>query len=207
MLAVQGPGAREIVQGIADGPLPARFQAREQMLRGHRVLVCGTGYTGEDGVELLLEAAAAPDVWDEVVRRGGAPAGLAARDTLRLEVCFHLYGNDLMEERGPIEAGLGWCCKEETGFIGSDAVRRTREAGPREKLVAFVMEDGIARQGNPIAGGGEVTSGTMSPSLKVGIGMGYVPAERAEPGTRLEIDVRGRSRAATVHKKPLYTRS
>jgi aminomethyltransferase len=208
MLAVQGPRAREIVQGIADGPLPERFRAREQMLRGHRVLVCGTGYTGEDGVELLLEPAAAPDVWDEVVRRGGAPAGLAARDTLRLEVCFHLYGNDLMEERGPIEAGLGWCCKEDTGFIGSDAVRRTREAGPAEKLVPFkIVGPGIARQGNPIVGGGEVTSGTLSPCLEIGIGMGYVPAERAAEGTELEIDVRGRTRRAVVARRPLYEKT
>jgi aminomethyltransferase len=111
-----------------------------------------------------------------------------------------------MESRGPIEAGLGWAVKEDTGFIGADAVRAVREAGPSEKLVAFVMDEGIARQGNAIAGGGEVTSGTMSPSLGQGIGMGYVPAERAEPGTSLEIDVRGRVRAATVHKKPLYSK-
>ena len=89
---------------------------------------------------------------------GAAPAGLGARDTLRLEVCFHLYGNDLMEERGPIEAGLGWCCKEDTGFIGSDAVRAVREAGPAETLVPFKMPHGIPRQGNPVEGGGEVTS-------------------------------------------------
>src|SRR4051794_2843185 len=164
MLAVQGPQAREIVQALADGPLPDRFTCRHRLLRGQRVLVCGTGYTGEDGVELLIDPADAPMIWDEVTRRGAVPVGLAARDTLRLEVCFHLYGNDLMEERGPIEAGLGWACKEDTGFIGSDAVRAVREAGPAEKLVAFTMASGIARQGNAIAGGGEVTSGTMSPT-------------------------------------------
>ena len=145
-------------------------------------------------------------VWDEVVRRGAVPAGLAARDTLRLEVNYHLYGNDLMEERGPIEAGLGWACKEDTGFIGSEAVRAVREAGPSEKLVAFTMESGIARQGNPVAGGGEVTSGTMSPSLGIGIGMAYVPVAHAEVGTELEIDVRGKLRRAVVAKKPLYTK-
>ena len=143
-------------------------------------------------------------IWDEVVRRGAGPAGLAARDTLRLEVCYHLYGNDLMEERGPIEAGLGWACKEDTGFIGSEAVRTVREAGPAEKLVAFTMQSGIARQGNAVVGGGEVTSGTMSPSLEIGIGMAYVPSEKAAPDTEIEIDVRGRVRAATVAKKPLY---
>jgi aminomethyltransferase len=143
-------------------------------------------------------------IWDEVVRRGAVPAGLAARDTLRLEVNYHLYGNDLMEERGPIEAGLGWAVKEDTGFIGSGAIRAVRDAGPAEKLVAFTMESGIARQGNPVVGGGEVTSGTMSPSLEVGIGMAYVPADRAEVGTELEIDVRGKLRRAVVAKKPLY---
>jgi aminomethyltransferase len=108
-----------------------------------------------------------------------------------------------MESRGPIEAGLGWVCKEDTGFIGSEAVRAVREAGPSEKLVAFTMTSGIARQGNPVIGGGEVTSGTMSPSLEIGIGMAYVPASMAAEGTELQIDVRGRVRPATVAKKPL----
>ena len=207
MLAVQGPLAREIVQSFSSGPLPSRMTAGSRRLAGHHALVCGTGYTGEDGVEILCAPEVAPALWDEVVRRGATPAGLAARDTLRLEVCFHLYGNDLMEERGPIEAGLGWACKEETGFIGSDAVAATRAAGPAEKLVAFTLTGkGIARQGNPIAGGGVVTSGTMSPSLGVGIGMAYVPADRSAPGTPLEIDVRGTSRAAVVAEKPLYHR-
>jgi aminomethyltransferase len=204
MLAVQGPLAREIVQAIADGPLPDRFTAREQQVGTARALVCGTGYTGEDGVELLVAPGDAVAIWDAVVSRGAVPAGLGARDTLRLEVGYHLYGNDLMETRGPIEAGLGWACKEDTGFVGADAVRAVREAGPREKLVAFVMDEGIPRQGNAIVGGGEVTSGTMSPSLGVGIGMGYVPADRAEPGTRLEVDVRGKVRAGEVRRKPLY---
>jgi aminomethyltransferase len=141
-----------------------------------------------------------------VLAGGAVPAGLAARDTLRLEVGYHLYGNDLVESRGPIEAGLGWCCKEDTGFIGSDAVRAVRERGPAEKLVAFRMESGIARQGNPVVGGGEVTSGTMSPSLGYGIGMAYVPAEQAAVGTPLQIDVRGRIRPAVVARRPLYAK-
>jgi aminomethyltransferase len=206
MLAVQGPQAREMVQALADSPLPDRFTCRHCMLRSKKVLVCGTGYTGENGVELLCDPADAPMLWDEIVRRGAKPAGLAARDTLRLEVNYHLYGNDLMESRGPIEAGLGWACKEDTGFIGSDAVRQARNpdpAHPGEKLVAFTMDSGIARQGNAVAGGGEVTSGTMSPSLEIGIGMAYVPAAMAAEGTKLEIDVRGRARTATVAKKPL----
>jgi aminomethyltransferase len=205
MLAVQGPTARQSVEGLADAPLPARFTVATRRIAGHTTLVCGTGYTGEDGVEILCSGEAAPAIWDAVVARGAAPAGLAARDTLRLEVCYHLYGNDLMESRGPIEAGLGWCCKEDTGFIGSDAVRAVREAGPAERLVAFrITGGGIARQGNPVVGGGEVTSGTMSPSLGVGIGMAYVPAGRAAAGTPLEIDVRGRVRGAEVAEKPLY---
>ena len=205
MLAVQGPLAREIVQAISDAPLPTRMTAEPRHLAGAEVLVCGTGYTGEDGVELLCAPEDAPALWDEIVRRGAVPAGLGTRDTLRLEVCFHLYGNDLSVDRGPIEAGLGWCCKEDTGFIGADAVRAVRDAGPAQKLVAFVIEGaGIARQGNPIIGGGEVTSGTLSPSLNEGIGMAYVPADRAAVGTRLEIDVRGKMRPAVVKDKPLY---
>lgn len=205
MLAVQGPRARDIVQAISDAPLPERFAIARRTLLGRDALVCGTGYTGEDGVEILCAPADAEALWDEVVRRGAAPTGLAARDTLRLEVCYHLYGNDLMESRGPIEAGLGWACKEATGFIGSEAVAQARATGPAERLVAFtIVGPGIARQGNPIVGGGEVTSGTMSPSLEVGIGMAYVPADKAEVGTPLTIDVRGREREAVVAAKPLY---
>ncbi len=130
---------------------------------------------------------------------------LGARDTLRLEVCFHLYGNDLSEDRGPIEAGLGWCCKEDTGFIGSDVIREQREQGTEQQLVPFVLTaPGIARQGNPVVGGGEVTSGTLSPCLNQGIGMAYLPAGSTEPGTAFEIDVRGRTRPAEVRAKPLY---
>jgi aminomethyltransferase len=208
MIAVQGPQARELVARLADAELPQRFRtARMQVAGAPGVLVCGTGYTGEDGVELLIAPGYAATVWDALLEAGAAPAGLGARDTLRLEVCFHLYGNDLMEERGPIEAGLGWCCKEDTGFIGAEAVRAARDAGPAEKLVPFVMTGpGIARQGNPVTGGGEVTSGTMSPCLGIGIGMAYVPAGKAEPGTPIEIDVRGKPRQAEVRAKPLYSK-
>jgi aminomethyltransferase len=168
------------------------------------VLVCGTGYTGEDGVELLIAPDRAAEVWDAVVAGGAAPVGLGARDTLRLEACFHLYGNDLSEDRGPIEAGLGWCCKEATGFIGADAVARDRAEGTAERLVPFaVTGPGIARQGNPVLGGGVVTSGTLSPTLGFGIGLAYLPADRTAPGTPFEIDVRGRTRSAEVRTKPL----
>jgi glycine cleavage system T protein (aminomethyltransferase) len=205
MLAVQGPRAREIVARLSDGALPSRFHLTERSVGGAATLVCGTGYTGEDGVELLLDPEDAPGVWDALLASGAEPAGLGARDTLRLEVCFHLYGNDLMETRGPIEAGLGWCCKEKTGFIGAEPVAAMRQAGPPEKLVPFLIDGpGIARQGNPVVGGGVVTSGTFSPCLERGIGMAYVPAERSEPGTTVEIDVRGTVRAAVVERKPLY---
>jgi len=208
MLAVQGPRAREIVQAASDRPLPARMTVGERTVAGVRMLVCGTGYTGEDGVELLLPPADAGRVWDDIVRRGAKPAGLAARDTLRLEACFHLYGNDLSEDRGPIEAGLGWACKEDTGFIGADAVRGARVNGAgSERLVPFkITGGGIARQGNPVVGGGVVTSGTHSPSLGIGVGLAYVPSERAEPGTSFEIDVRGKLRPAVVTTKPLYVK-
>jgi aminomethyltransferase len=210
MLAVQGPKARGLVGALAEQSLPTRMTAAQGRVAGIQVLVCGTGYTGEDGVELLLAPGDAPALWDALVDLGAIPAGLAARDTLRLEACFHLYGNDLSLERNPIEAGLGWCCKEDTGFIGAEAVRAAREQEPEpghpsERLVAFALDGpGIARQGNPIVGGGVVTSGTLSPCLDIGIGMAYVPAERAALGTRLEIDVRGKIRDAIVKQKPLY---
>jgi glycine cleavage system T protein (aminomethyltransferase) len=205
MLAVQGPRARAIVAGLADGELPGRFRTRELAVAGvGGVLVCGTGYTGEDGVELLIAPDGAVAVWDAVVAAGARPVGLGARDTLRLEACFHLYGNDLSEDRGPIEAGLGWCCKEETGFLGSEAVAAARAQGTAEKLVPFAITGpGIARPGNPVIGGGVVTSGTLSPLLGYGIGLAYLPSERARPGTPFEIDVRGKTRTAEVRTKPL----
>jgi glycine cleavage system T protein (aminomethyltransferase) len=144
-------------------------------------------------------------VWDALLGEGVVPAGLGARDTLRLEVCFHLYGNDLSEDRNPIEAGLGWCCKPDTGFIGSDALR---DFEPEQRLAPFAFTGpGIPRRGNPVrtdAGEGVVTSGTMSPCLDVGIGMAYLPVAAAEPGTAIEVDVRGKARAAEVRDKPLY---
>jgi aminomethyltransferase len=207
MLAIQGPNARALVGSLAEGELPKRFRSANLMVAGARALVAGTGYTGEDGVEILTAPENAGQIWDAATNAGARPAGLGARDTLRLEVCFHLYGNDLTEDRGPIEAGLGWCCKEDTNFIGSDIVRAARENGTPEKLVPFVLTGpGIARQGNAIEGGGVVTSGTLSPCLDVGIGMAYLPAEKAVPGTPFDIDVRGKTRPAEVRTKPLYSK-
>ncbi len=211
MLAVQGPEARGIVGRLAEGDLPARFRTEELIVAGCPTLVCGTGYTGEDGVELLIAPEEARRVWDGLLEAGAGPAGLGARDTLRLEVNYCLYGNDLTEERTPIEAALGWCVKEDTGFVGCDACRKVREQGPAEVLMPFVMTGpGIPRRGNPILSGedraGEVTSGTLSPSLEVGIGMGYVRADLAEPGSKIEIDVRGKRRPAELRKAPLYSK-
>jgi glycine cleavage system T protein (aminomethyltransferase) len=211
MLAVQGPRARGIVGALAGAELPPRMHAATVPLAGAEALVCGTGYTGEDGVEVLIDPAAAARLWDELLDAGATPAGLAARDTLRLEVCFHLYGNDMDETRNPIEAGLGWCCKEETGFIGSEPVAAARAEGTAERLAPFALTGpGIPRQANPVVRDGDevgvVTSGTLSPCLERGIGMAYLRAELIEPGTEVEIDVRGRRRPARVESRPLYKR-
>jgi aminomethyltransferase len=204
MLAVQGPQARAALEH--DG-LPARMRTADLEIAGVPALVCGTGYTGEDGCELLLPPDGAATVWDALVERGVRPAGLGARDTLRLEVCFHLYGNDLSEDRNPIEAGLAWCCKLDTDFIGADALR---EVEPEQRLVPFAFTGpGIPRQGNPVNaphGEGVATSGSLSPCLETGIGMAYVPSEDAEPGTEIEVDVRGKLRPAEVRGRPLYER-
>jgi glycine cleavage system T protein (aminomethyltransferase) len=206
MLALQGPQAREILRGLIEGEEPARMRIVTARVAGVDCLVAGTGYTGEDGGELLIPPEGAVQIWDALVEAGAKPTGLGARDTLRLEVCFHLYGNDLSEDRNPIEAGLSWACKLDTNFIGSDALRGFE---PTQRLVPFAFTGpGIPRQGNPILVGGEpageVTSGSLSPCLEIGIGMGYVPAAAVEPGTQIEIDVRGKLRPAEVREKPLY---
>ena len=202
LLAVQGPEALERL-GIDVEP----FAFREDDVLGVRCLVAGTGYTGERGCELGCAPDDAGDLWDGILERGVAPCGLAARDTLRLEVCYPLHGNDIAPDRTPLEAGLGWACALDKEFTGVDVLRRQKEAGTDEKLAAFTMEDkGIPRQGMPIVEGGEVTSGTLSPLLGTAIGLGYVATELAEPGTRITIDLRGRPRGARVVKKPFYKR-
>jgi len=209
MLAVQGPHARAIVRGALAIELPSRMRVLAERIGNRPALVCGTGYTGEDGVELLIDPEVAPAIWAELLDAGIVPCGLGARDTLRLEACFHLHGNDLSPERNPIEAGLGWCCREATGFIGAEAVARARAEGTAERLAPFKIEAaGIPRQGNPVMTGeeqvGVVTSGSFSPSLEIGIGMAYLRSDLAEPGTQVEIDVRGKRRAARIASKPLY---
>ena len=205
MLAVQGPEARAALDRIAAGELPPRMRTADLEVAGVDALVCGTGYTGEDGCELMLPQEGAAAVWDALLAEGVRPAGLGARDTLRLEVCFHLYGNDLSEDRDPIGAGLSWCCKLDTNFIGADALRDVR---PDQTLVPFAFTGpGIPRQDNPVSTGegpGVVTSGSLSPCLETGIGLAYVPVAAGAPGTPIEVDVRGKSRAAEVRDKPLY---
>jgi aminomethyltransferase len=142
-----------------------------------------------------------------VLARGAVPCGLGARDTLRLEVCYPLHGNDITPETDAISAGLGWCCALDKEFTGAYVLREVKERGPQRKLVPFAMEDkAVPRQGMAIEGGGEVTSGTHSPMLDRGIGLAYVPTAAAAPGTELSIDVRGRPRAARVVKRPIYKR-
>ncbi len=209
MLAVQGPHARSIVSAALGIELPPRMRVAHARIGKRPALVCGTGYTGEDGVELLIDPEIAAAIWAELLDAGVVPCGLGARDTLRLEACFHLHGNDLSPERNPIEAGLGWCCKEATGFVGSEVVARARAEGTAERLAPFEIESaGIPRQGNTVLAEGKpvgvVTSGTFSPSLEIGIGMAYVRSDFAEPGTEVEIDVRGKRRAARIASKPLY---
>jgi aminomethyltransferase len=203
LLAVQGPRAIERL-----GLPPAQpFTFAETTLDGVEVMVNRTGYTGEDGCELLCMSEDAVRLFDAVLERGVMPCGLGARDTLRLEVCYPLHGNDIGPDTDAISAGLGWVCALEKEFEGVDVLRRVKADGPEQRLVAFVMEEkAIPRQGMGIDGGGEVTSGTHSPMLDVGIGMGYVPAAHAKPGTELTIDVRGRPRRARVVKKPFYKR-
>jgi aminomethyltransferase len=203
LLAVQGPRSLERL-GLDEG---AAFTFAMGEIDGIECMVNRTGYTGELGVELMVMNEDAGPLWDAVLERGATPAGLGARDTLRLEVCYPLHGNDIGPETDAIAAGLGWVCALDKDFTGVEELRRIKAEGPPRKLVAFVMEEpGIPRQGMAIAEGGEVTSGSHSPMLDKGIGMGYVATEHSEPGTRLTIDVRGRDRRAILVKKPIYTK-
>ncbi|MGZ4110132.1 MAG: glycine cleavage system aminomethyltransferase GcvT [Actinomycetota bacterium] len=203
LLAVQGPRAFERL-GL---PELTPFTWRMGEVDGVEVMVNVTGYTGERGVELMTPVEDAVALWDAVVARGAVPCGLGARDTLRLEVCYPLHGNDIGPDRDAISGGLSWVCALDKDFTGVEELRRVKTEGPKEKLVAFTMVDkAIPRQGMAIDGGGEVTSGSHSPMLGIGIGMGYVPSAAAEPGSEITIDVRGRSARAEVVKKPIYER-
>jgi aminomethyltransferase len=203
LIAVQGPQALERLEL----PTAPAFTFAEGEVAGVTCMVNRTGYTGEEGVELMVMAEDAGELWDVVLDRGVTPCGLGARDSLRVEVCYPLHGNDIGPESDAISAGLGWVCALDKEFTGVEQLRRIREAGPERRLTAFVMEErAVPRQGMPILEGGEVTSGTHSPMLDLGIGMGYVPAPLAQPGTELTIDVRGRPRRARTVEKPIYRR-
>ena len=203
LLAVQGPRSLERLE-LDEAP---SFTFSEAEIDGVACMVNRTGYTGELGVELLVEADDTPALWQSVLERGAAPCGLGARDTLRLEVCYALHGNDIGPDTDAISAGLGWLCALDKEFTGVEQLRRIKAEGPARRLIAFVMEEaGVPREGMEIREGGVVTSGSHSPMLEQGIGMGYVDSQLAEPGTQLTIDVRGRERRARVVKKPIYKR-
>ncbi|MDP9285107.1 MAG: glycine cleavage system aminomethyltransferase GcvT [Actinomycetota bacterium] len=208
LLAVQGPRALERL-GVSAGKA-FTFELGE--LDGIEVMINRTGYTGEEGVELACMEEDAVPLWDAILARGVTPCGLGARDTLRLEVCYPLHGNDIGPQWDAISSGLGWACALETEFTGVERLREVKEHGPAQRLVPFRMtERAIPRHGMPIStsagGSGEVTSGSHSPMLDAGIGLGYVPAAASKPGTELVIDVRGKPRRAEVKKKPLYEKA
>jgi aminomethyltransferase len=203
LLAVQGPRAIERL-GL---PAARPFTFAEDELDGVPCMVNRTGYTGEDGCELLAMAEDAERLWSFVLERGVLPCGLGARDTLRLEACFPLHGQDITPDTDAISAGLRWCTSLDKEFTGAQELREIDARGPERRLVPFVMEDkAIPRTGMAIERGGEVTSGTHSPTLDRGIGMGYVPVAEAQPENELTIDVRGRQRRARVVRKPIYKR-
>jgi aminomethyltransferase len=203
LLAVQGPRAIERL-GLPEAP---QFTFAEAEIDGIQCMVNRTGYTGERGCEILVMAEDAGVLWDRVLERGAVPCGLGARDTLRLEASLPLHGNEITPDTDAISAGLGWCCALDKEFSGAAELREVKARGPERKLVSFVMEEkAVPRQGMTIEGGGEVTSGTHSPLLDRGIGMGYVLADSAGPDTELTIDVRGKPRRARVVKRPIYKR-
>jgi aminomethyltransferase len=217
LLAVQGPRAVALVQSIADRPVDQlkSFTYREALVGGVKTQAARTGYTGEDGFELFAPASETGKLWDALLDAGSKfglkPIGLGARDTLRLEAKLSLYGNDIDEEHTPHEAGLTWVVKGK-GFIGEEALAKQKAEGVQRKLVGFVMKErGTARHGYPIVddGGrpiGVVTSGSLGPTVGVNIGLGYVPAALAQPGTRLQIDCRGKGAAAEVVQGAFYKR-
>jgi aminomethyltransferase len=215
LLAIQGPKAIALTSDLTAGAVPARpFTFRKATIGHVHVVVARTGYTGEDGVELFVPSGDAPGVWDTILDRGAGygiqPIGLGARDTLRLEARLCLYGNDIDEEHNPHEAGLTWVVKGK-GFVGEEALAQVKAAGVTRKLIGFkVLGRGIARHGYPIlkdgAPVGVVTSGTVAPTAGGAVGMGYVPAALAEPGTHLTVDCRGKPAEIELVKGPFYKR-
>ena len=216
-VAIQGPRVVDLFYELlgADVELPARNCIRDFVIADMPVSIARTGYTGEDGVEVFFRATDATKFWNLVLEDGKQfgikPCGLGARDTLRLEMCYPLNGSDLSPERNPIEAGLGFFVDlEKVRFIGREKLVATKTNSARERLVAFKMKGKgpPPRPHYPLFGDGnrigEITSGTLSPSLNIGIGMGYVSAASAKIGTPLEVEIRGQKFPATIEKKPLY---
>ncbi len=216
-LAVQGPRVGELFQALlGDGAeMPARNQIAQFQLGETPLWVARTGYTGEDGIEIFFAAEEAPHVWNEILAKGDSlgirPCGLGARDTLRLEMCYPLNGSDLTPEHNPLEAGLGFFVDlTKSLFRGREKLKRVKEDGLVRRLVAFKMKGKsppprphyrVFRDG---ADAGEVTSGTLSPSLSQGIGMAYLATPVPKPGEEIEIEIRGQKFPAVIEKKPLY---
>lgn len=217
LLAIQGPKASEAMQSLTDIDLAnMKFYTFEvgTFADVDKVIVSATGYTGSGGFEIYFRNEDAEKIWDAVMEAGKdygiKPIGLAARDTLRLEMGYCLYGNDIDDTTSPIEAGLGWITKFTKDFINSEELKAQKENGPKRKLVAFELDErGIPRQGYDIVDEngkkiGVVTSGTMSPSMEKGIGLGYVPTEIAGAGKKISIQIRKKAVTATQVKLPFY---
>jgi aminomethyltransferase len=216
MIAVQGPDATALVSSLSPAPL-AEIKPRNCLdgveVAGQRAFVSRTGYTGEDGFEIVTMAADGPAVWDALRNAGAQACGLGARDTLRLEAALLLYGNDIDASTNPFEAGLGWVVTFDDGgdFIGRRALLHAKERGPERSLVCLLTEDnGIPRAGCAILHDekqiGTVSSGGFSPSLRRGIAMGYVPVGQRAEGTMLTVDVRGKPLPMKIVKRPFYSR-
>jgi aminomethyltransferase len=214
LIAVQGPKAIGVIADLA-GPhwsVPSRFHISEATLDGTvPVLIARTGYTGEDGAEIICRASDAPAVWRLLLSFPEVtPCGLGARDTLRLEMGYHLYGSDMDRDVDPISAGLGWVCpKDKSGYIGAEAVSRVRAEGPSRKLSFLRVDGGIPRPGFPVlhegSEVGKVASGTFSPTLGAGMASAYLPAELSRAGVLLEVEIRKKRAAAEVVKAPFVT--
>ena len=218
LLAVQGPNAEKIIQKLTNTDLTTlsyyTFAKGNIGSITDGAIISATGYTGSGGFEIYVYNEFASKVWDEIMSGGEEynikPAGLGARDTLRLEMGFALYGNDIDDETSPIEAGLGWITKFSKNFINSENLKKQKESGPQKRLVGFRMEEkGIPRKDYEILNEseeiiGKVTSGSMSPSLSESIGMGYVKIEYATPGIDLLIAIRKRKLKAKIVKPPFY---
>lgn len=217
LLAIQGPKAAEAMQTLTDVNLSEmKFYTFEvaEFAGVKNVIISATGYTGSGGFEIYFKHDDAKQIWDRVMEAGKdygiKPIGLAARDTLRLEMGYCLYGNDIDETTSPIEAGLGWITKFTKDFTNSEALKKEKEEGPKRKLIAFELDErGIPRQGYDIVDEsgriiGVVTSGTMSPSLDKGIGMGYIPAAMADAKEKIYIQIRKKAIPASQVKLPFY---